>query len=252
MCCTKCGTQIPEGNRYCGHCGAEVPKVLTACPHCGIEVSPGTKFCGQCGHKLVGESNNEERNVWTVLSIACIWVAILFVSIFASDMVTGSEQHQMPIAAMVGPIWGIMGTGFVLLLARGPSMEKKYVWMLLSIASIWLSVLFASVLSPDLVTGSDPTHIPIGAVTCPFWGAIATGFVAALGRGPSIEKEQVWMASSIIAIWVAAAITSAVGPEVIYGSDPSRLPIVTIVSPIVGTIATGIVCAYGWFLSSEG
>lgn len=55
MYCAKCGSDVPEGNRFCSNCGTEVSAVSAApaaCPSCGAEVSPDIKFCGQCGQSL--------------------------------------------------------------------------------------------------------------------------------------------------------------------------------------------------------
>jgi hypothetical protein len=49
--------------------------------------------------------------------------------------------------------------------------------MAVAIASIWLAVALTSIFAPDLVTGTDPTQVPIAAIISPVVGAIATGFV---------------------------------------------------------------------------
>lgn len=53
--CSKCGTHIPEGSKFCPNCGnpMEAPKAENKkCPNCGAEVSAGTKFCPNCGKGL--------------------------------------------------------------------------------------------------------------------------------------------------------------------------------------------------------
>ncbi|HKH13671.1 MAG TPA: adenylate/guanylate cyclase domain-containing protein [Solirubrobacterales bacterium] len=47
--CGSCGTQNPEGARFCMSCGAPL---ATRCPSCGAESPPGAKFCVQCGTSL--------------------------------------------------------------------------------------------------------------------------------------------------------------------------------------------------------
>ena len=48
----------------------------------------------------------------------------------------------------------------------------------LSVAVIWAVVALAGIFTPVLVTGSDPTRIPLAALAAPVAGMVATGFVA--------------------------------------------------------------------------
>jgi membrane protease subunit (stomatin/prohibitin family) len=56
--CSKCGTMIPAGNRFCPQCGAPVGAAAAAaaqgtpCPKCGQPVPPGVKFCPNCGASM--------------------------------------------------------------------------------------------------------------------------------------------------------------------------------------------------------
>src|SRR5437870_2890507 len=49
MLCRSCGTENPEGKKFCGECGS--PLALS-CPACGSPNPPGMKFCGDCGATL--------------------------------------------------------------------------------------------------------------------------------------------------------------------------------------------------------
>jgi len=183
MYCPKCGSEIPEGNRFCVHCGTQISEAASACPSCGAEVSPGLRYCGQCGQNLARAPSTEKKHVWTAVAIVSIWLAVLFESIFAPDMITGSEREHLPIAGATSWFWGAIATGFVVALARGPSGGMAHTWMAVATVGIWVAVLFVSVFAPELETGSDPTIIPLGAVLSPMMGAIATGFLWALGKG---------------------------------------------------------------------
>src|SRR5439155_6458522 len=46
MRCANCGSDNPEGMKFCEECGT---KLARACPGCGCEVRPAAKFCGECG-----------------------------------------------------------------------------------------------------------------------------------------------------------------------------------------------------------
>src|SRR5438132_14198152 len=49
MLCRSCGTENPEGKKFCGKCGS--PLALS-CPACGSPNPPDMKFCGDCGATL--------------------------------------------------------------------------------------------------------------------------------------------------------------------------------------------------------
>lgn len=122
------------------------------------------------------------RQAWTVVSVGSIWLAVVFTSVFAPDLVSGSEQDHIPIAALVNWFWGTVSTGFVLLvmaLRRGPAGGQENVWISLAsvIAGIWVAVIFTSIFAPDLVTGSDPTRVPIVAMMSPIAATVATALV---------------------------------------------------------------------------
>ena len=54
--CQGCGTENPDGSRFCIGCGKEMPPAARAgagrCPACGAEAPAGSKFCTGCGKPL--------------------------------------------------------------------------------------------------------------------------------------------------------------------------------------------------------
>ena len=44
---------------------------------------------------------------------AAIWTAVTLLSIFAPSYVTGSDPTRIPTAAILSPVVGVIGTGFV-------------------------------------------------------------------------------------------------------------------------------------------
>ena len=50
--CSKCGSQIPTGSKFCLECGNKVQDAL--CTGCGEKLPPNSKFCLKCGTKLNG------------------------------------------------------------------------------------------------------------------------------------------------------------------------------------------------------
>ncbi len=47
--CSKCGTMVPEGQKFCSNCGNQMGSF---CPGCGSAIEPNAKFCMNCGKKL--------------------------------------------------------------------------------------------------------------------------------------------------------------------------------------------------------
>jgi len=118
-------------------------------------------------------------------------------------------------------------------------------WMLWSmggLAGTWTAVVLISILAPDMVSGSEQEHLPVAAFTAPLWGLIATGgFLWAMGklRG-SGSRRPIWigLAVATLTVWLVAAILSIAVPVVETGSDPTRLPIAAMVSPVAAAVLT--------------
>lgn len=113
---------------------------------------------------------------WSVAGIAGIWVAVALISVLAPDMVTGSEQQHMPIAAATACLWGLIATvAFLRAMTRlRGDAKRQQVWIGLAGATlvVWLLATILSVTLPVFVTGNDPTRIPIGAMVAPLAAAV--------------------------------------------------------------------------------
>src|SRR5260370_27376008 len=51
MRCANCGTENPQGLKFCNQCGSPLK---ARCAKCGFDNAPGAKFCGECGTVLAG------------------------------------------------------------------------------------------------------------------------------------------------------------------------------------------------------
>jgi hypothetical protein len=56
----------------------------------------------------------DDRFLMVGLAAAAVWIAVGAASLFAPDMVTGSLQEHLPIAALTMWLWGAIATGFIL------------------------------------------------------------------------------------------------------------------------------------------
>jgi hypothetical protein len=114
----------------------------------------------------------------TAAGIAGIWVAVALISIFAPDMVTGSEHQHLPVAALGSWFWGLIATGAFLWAMgrlRGNAIRRP-IWTGLTVATlaIWAVATVASIALPVVETGSDPTRLPIGAMVAPVAATVLT------------------------------------------------------------------------------
>jgi cobalamin synthase len=133
--------------------------------------------------------------LWTAIGIGGIWVAVVLISLFAPDLVSGSEQEHLPIAAFITWFWGVVGT-LVLLWAmsrlRGSAMRRP-VWIGLSVVTLalWAVATILAITLPVFETGTDPTQIPLGAMFASVGAAILTALAGLisniLGEGPGAD-----------------------------------------------------------------
>jgi hypothetical protein len=128
--------------------------------------------------------------LWTAVGIGGIWVAVLLLSLFAPDLVSGSERQHLPVAAFATWSWGGIGT-VVLLWAMGRlrgGARWQPIWIGLSVATlgIWALATILAITLPVMVTGTDPTRIPFAAIFAPVAAAMLTalaGAIASVFRG---------------------------------------------------------------------
>jgi hypothetical protein len=124
--------------------------------------------------------------LWTAFGIGGIWVAVLLISLFAPDMVSGSEQQHMPIAAFTTWFWGGVGT-LIFLWAMGKvrgSATWQPIWIGLSITTlaVWTVATIVGIAAPVFVTGTDPTRIPVAAFFAPVAAAMLTALAGVIAN----------------------------------------------------------------------
>ena len=124
---------------------------------------------------------------------------------------------------------------------------EKLKLTLLTTAFLWLSVLAISVFSPDLISGSEQQHLPIVLWTSWLWGLIASIFIFRLFREQYDMKIFQLQDLSISALWLIVALVSIFAPPFVSGSDPTSLPLASLVVPFIGCILTAGI----WFLGKS-
>ena len=116
--------------------------------------------------------------LWTTIGLVVIWLAVVAISLFSPDLVSGSEQEHLALPAFTAWLWGLIGTiGFIWGMSklRGDA-GRKPIWVGLGVAvtAIWVIATILSITLPVLETGSDPTQLPLAALVAPLGAAVLT------------------------------------------------------------------------------
>ncbi len=103
-----------------------------------------------------------------------IVVAAVLASLFAPDLVTGSEHEHFPLVALTIWPWAAAAIGYVLMAGRRGRARD----LVLGAIFVWAAVAILVIAVPAMVTGTDPTRIPLAALIAPPFGTVVTGFLA--------------------------------------------------------------------------
>ena len=120
------------------------------------------------------------RAISTAISLIAIWVGATVAAIFAPDMITGSNHEHMQLAMFV--VWPLaaVATGMVLLAAgvsrRGVESAGPWGVYAVLITLAWVGTAVAGVFVAPMVTGTDPTTIPIAAIVAPLFAVLVTAY----------------------------------------------------------------------------
>lgn len=108
------------------------------------------------------------------------------------------------------------------------------------VSSVLLAVLFASVFSPDMGTGSAHEHLPLVGFIDWIWAAVATGYLAFVRR----DRADMTLGISVTVLWLAVAVTSIAAPVFVTGTDPTQIPLAAMLAPVLGSIVTGFLALH--------
>jgi hypothetical protein len=132
------------------------------------------------------------RALATGLALVSIWVAATIAAVFAPDMVTGSNHEHFQLTMFL--VWPLaaVATGMVLLAAgvsrRGAETAGPWgVYAVLN-ALAWFGAAIASVYVTPMVTGSDPTTIPIASLVAPVFSVLVTAYASIYVAGVASER----------------------------------------------------------------
>jgi hypothetical protein len=130
------------------------------------------------------------RFVPVAIAVVAVWLAVVFASLYAPALVAGSDHEKVAIAAMADWLWGGLATAFLLLAAAFVRAEGVGAWWVVAIvtAAVWAGVALVSVYAPSIVTGTDPTTIPIASLLAPIVGVLVTGYASVFAAGMSAQQ----------------------------------------------------------------
>lgn len=115
---------------------------------------------------------------WTAAAITAIWAAVVLISVFAPDLISGTEQGHTPLPAILTWIWGMIASRHVVTTVVQRRSPDRMVWTAQLLAwttvPVWAAATLVAVFAPVLVTGTDPTHFPIAAIVAPIAAMIVT------------------------------------------------------------------------------
>jgi len=130
------------------------------------------------------------------IGVAAIWLATLAAALFSPDLVTGSQQEHFPLVGALGWLWAAVATGYVLMAGRAGDWDgaarSGAGGFVLSVTAVWATTAVASIFAPSLVTGTDPTRIPLVAMLSrwPRWPSPASSACTPPPRGPPFRRRR--------------------------------------------------------------
>lgn len=111
-------------------------------------------------------------------ALTVIWAAVIVISVFSPDLVSGTQQDHTPLAGILTWIWGLIASRTLittLAAQRGhPDRAGDVAWLVAGVSAAWAAAAVIAVFVPEFVTGTDPTHLPIAAIIAPIAAMVIT------------------------------------------------------------------------------
>lgn len=107
-------------------------------------------------------------------ALVAIWAASGLMAIGAPDLVTGSQHEHLPLALITVWLWAGAASAYAMMTPTRGSLAR---WTL-AVAGLWVATALVAVAAPVMVTGSDPTRIPLAVIIAPPVAAVLTGMLS--------------------------------------------------------------------------
>jgi len=140
----------------------------------------------------------------TGIAVACIGISGVLGCIFSPDLVStggsadiGYTYQHVPIAAYSGWIWPVIALAMVLPTAMQGFRAKvtdRVPWTMLGLGAggIWLAVMFISIFTPVMVTGTAPwlTWVPLASFISVVAGVVLTWLLCRTVKAAFFESAE--------------------------------------------------------------
>ena len=125
--------------------------------------------------------------------LGAVWAAVIVISLYSPDSVSGVPQDHVPIAAVLTWVWGLMASRSMVttLVAQRDHPERQPEVRLLvgGVAMVWFLATILAVFGPEIVTGTDPTRFPIAAILAPIAAMVFTRMGCELFRSLTRDED---------------------------------------------------------------
>jgi len=123
-------------------------------------------------------SSRAGRWLWSGAAIGGIWACVAAMALWSPDLISGSQQEHLPLAAITGWIWALLATGLVAMAPASTSNDRGPMWVAyaVTLAAVWVVAAVVSIAAPPFVTGTDPTSIPLAALLAPIVAFVITAY----------------------------------------------------------------------------
>jgi hypothetical protein len=142
-------------------------------------------------------SSRMNRWLWSGLGVVVVWACAAAMGIWSPDLVTGSAHEHIPLIAITVWVWALFATGLIVMapaLARGDDLRTWVIYAGL-VSVVWVAAAVISIAVPPMVTGSDPTTIPIAGIFSPIVAMAATAYATV--AVVAIEAREETMGTTI-------------------------------------------------------
>ena len=191
-----------------------------------LKTSPDEVPAVDVARSEIGGAATESRFLFAGVTVALIWLATAAASVWSPDLISGTEGEHIPLAAILDWSYAALATGLVLMAfaRRSPGGTRSWSGFTVAVGGIWFVVAIASIFAPSIVTGTDPSTVPIAVLASPVAGLIATAFVSVFvagsvgrrERSPPLHEVVIESGRSAVAVptpdlWVSSGKTAPLG-----------------------------------------
>ena len=123
-------------------------------------------------------SSRTNRWIWSGAAIGAIWLCLAAMAIWSPPLISGSAQEHLPLTAITGWVWALLATGLVAMAPAVTTGDRTRTWTVYAavVSVIWIAAAVVAIAAPSMVTGTDPTSIPLAGILAPVVALVATAY----------------------------------------------------------------------------